>query len=187
MATAWKPQPLTFDEFVRLYEPLPDKYELVDGVAVMMAGSNNRHAFIASRILISLGRQLRGSGCVPVGSDAMLRLDEGNGRLPDVGIYCDPRDLETVNSEVTGLRFPRVLFEVLSPSTQREDRGAKVPRYQEIATLDTIVLVDPAARVFETYERLGPAQWRFTRQLPDADLILRDPAVTLSAAEVFDG
>lgn len=64
-----------------------------------------------------------------------LQLDAGNLRYPDVAIYCDPRDFEQNLREVQTFRFPSVIFEVLSRSTRREDRGVKVAEYKEIATV----------------------------------------------------
>jgi len=55
---------------------------------------------------------------------------------PDVVIRCGP-----TNPRSRAATDPVVVFEVLSPSTMRYDRGTKLERYREIASLKQIVLV----------------------------------------------
>ena len=46
---------------------------------------------------------------------------------------------------------PKVIFEVLSPSTEAYDRGAKFRRYRSIASLEEYVLIASEEFVVEVY------------------------------------
>ena len=186
MATAFRQISLTVEVFQDLYEALPEKWELVDGVPLMMADGTPLHASIAANIIFALRLKLRGSSCRPIGSDLMLRIDERNGRLPDVGVYCDPRDLERLRDrDYRSFRFPTVLFEVLSESTAKEDRGVKLWQYQDIATLRAVVLVDPDRETYLLFERQGAAEWRERKSSPGDDLSLACLDLILTADEIF--
>ena len=82
-------------------------------------------------------------------------------------------------------RFPKILFEVLSNSTEANDRRIKVPEYQAIETVMLIVLVDTREQRIETFERVSANEWRNIKHVAGSDLVVADPPMTLSAAEVF--
>ena len=182
---ARKIQPMSAEEFLREFEGVEGKWELVDGEPRMMAGGSIRHADVALNISTALRVKLRGTGCRPYNSDTGLGLADDNIRYPDVAIYCDPRDLGRDRIATKTFNHPVVVFEVLSPSTAYYDRGDKVARYREIESVKVIVLVDPVARTFETYERLDADSWRVGRHPVGATLELAQPRVTLSADEMF--
>ena len=183
MATRAIQPRLTIEEFVELYAPLPGKYELWDGVPVLMAGGTAKHALIGVNIVSALRVKLRGSGCAPFNSDMMLRVGQENGRLPDVAIYCDPRDL--IDPSSVAFSRPSVVFEVLSASTAKIDRGAKLAEYQAIESVQTIVFVDTDLERLETWDRMGANEWRNVQHTTGTDLVLTRPAVTLAADEIF--
>jgi Uma2 family endonuclease len=134
-------RPVTVREFLAM--DLGDaKAELVDGSIQMMAGGLPRHAAIAANIMIALGNRLRGSGCRPYGSDLAVRTREASIRFPDVSVYC--RD-DAIPDEPTGklLGDPRVIFEVLSPSTASNDQIIKLAEYRALPGMRAIVFVDP--------------------------------------------
>ncbi len=120
-----------------------------------------------------------------IGSDAVLQTREDTARLPDIGVYCDPRDLDFGDDEYRALRFPRAVFEVLSPSTRSSDLSRKLGEYKAMMSVRSIVYVDPVPRTFETWERLGEREWRNMSFLPGAALRLADPALDIPADEIF--
>ena len=130
------------------------KAELVDGLIFMMAGGSPRHAAIAVNLSAALLARLRGSGCRPYSSDLAVRTGEASIRFPDVSVYC--RDDHTaVSDNAKLLGTPRVVFEVLSPSTASNDQITKLAEYRRMTGLGTVVFVDPETervRIVETAE-----------------------------------
>ncbi len=113
-----------------------------------------------------------------------VRIAHDHIRYPDVAIYCDPRDRDVDLAEVRAFRFPIVIFEVLSRSTAKTDRVDKLLAYQDVGSVQMIVLVDPDRRVFETYERVEEG-WRVGHHLPGATLSVLNPTFEITADEMF--
>lgn len=180
-------RPMTANEFLYDYDGVEGRWELVQGVPVMVAGGTFRHADIAANILTVLRNKLRGTGCRAFGSDALVDIDLYNQRLPDVSVYCDPRDTGTNQNQKRSGQFPKVIFEVLSRSTQGVDRGLKLAQYKALPSVAAIVLIDPETETIDLSERIGEGDWR-ERSLPKgADLDLPAIALALSAYDMFRG
>jgi len=67
---------------------------------------------------------------------------------PDVTVDCSGFANGSLFAEA-----PRVIFEVLSPATERIDRGEKLRNYQSIPTLEAYVLVDQYHVAVTIYRR----------------------------------
>ena len=184
---ARRPRPLTPEQFFERYEGLDGKYELVGGEVVAMNGGSIAHAVIAGNIVAALAQKLRGSGCRPFNSDTGLLVDVDTVRYPDAAIYCDPRDFDADWLRERTLKHPRIVFEVLSPSTKMDDRAYKVVEYKSLASVELIVLVEPEDRSIEVHQRLDGGSW-LHRHLPrDESLALGIADASLTFAEIFEG
>src|SRR5436309_5805030 len=109
------------DEFLGWQDQQDRLYELVDGVPVlplkMMTGASQAHDRVVVNIIRELANQLRGGPCRPTTDDLAVRIPAGNVRRPDVTVECG----EAGRRELA-VREPRVVIEVLSPSTMTFDR-----------------------------------------------------------------
>ena len=149
---------ITADEFLAVDFGTDRRFELDDGVIVMMAGGTEPHAWVQLNLASWLRQRLRGTGCRPYGPDMAVRISDSQVRYPDVSIYCNqpPRDeLE----EARALTGPTAIFEVLSPSTTTLDQGTKLEEYKTIATVRTIAFIDPVNEMTRTVERTGDRSW----------------------------
>jgi hypothetical protein len=54
---------------------------------------------------------------------------------------------------------PKLVVEVFSPSTRREDERVKLPEYQSLTGVEVILLVDPEAERVRLVARTGPDDW----------------------------
>ena len=177
---------MTTDVFLHAYEGTEGNWELYDGVPVMMAGGSMRHAQIAGNLYFALRLKLRGSGCVPFNSDAGLSIDAYNMRYPDITVYCDRRDLDSDLMQVRMGRYPTAVFEVLSPGTEKTDRGRKLGDYQRLASLRAVALIDPVSRTSVLFERAASdAGWRERDVAAGEDIALACFGVTITADELF--
>jgi Uma2 family endonuclease len=70
-------------------------------------------------------------------------------------VTCDQRDQETPNYK----RFPRLIVEVLSGSTEAFDRGDKFVDYQAIDTLEEYVLINTKRQRVECFKRGDNGLW----------------------------
>lgn len=137
-------RPMTVEEF--LAADLGDaKAELVDGMIFMMAGGSPRHAAIAARLITALNTRLRGSGCEAYGSDLAIRTGPASVRFPDVSVYCQATP-SGPDDQLLG--DPKIVVEVLSPSTASNDQIIKLAEYRALPGVEAIVFIDPSSDRF---------------------------------------
>lgn len=130
----------TFAEYLELEEVARVRHEFYDGEIYGMAGGTPEHAAVIAALGVQLAPQLR-KGCRLYSSDLRVRvLATGLATYPDVTVVCGPseRDPESRTHVVN----PKVVVEVLSPSTAEYDRRGKLLHYQQIPSLEAAVLVD---------------------------------------------
>ncbi|HEY9799413.1 MAG TPA: Uma2 family endonuclease [Leptolyngbyaceae cyanobacterium] len=126
-------------EYLEWEERQDIKYEYVNGEAFAMTGGTLGHTTIALNLASALKSHLRGGSCRAFMSDAKVAVSE-NGPFfyPDVVVSCDERDRQANKF----LQYPCLIVEVLSPSTEAYDRGAKFKQYRRMQTLQEYVLID---------------------------------------------
>ena len=152
----------SYAEYLAYEQDSELKHEYENGEIVAMAGGSRRHNALAARISAAL-EQGRTAGCISFQSDQRVRvLATGKATYPDATLVCgtiegDPAD--PLGSTITN---PTVLIEVLSPSTEQEDRGNKWQHYQLIPSLQEYVLVSQTQPRVERYRRLASGAWEYS-------------------------
>ena len=178
---------LSADEFFEWQAKQDRLYELVDGVPVlplkMMTGASQAHDRVVVNIIASLHRQLRGTGCRPTTDDLAVRIPSGNIRRPDVTVeYGESGPREMV------VREPRVVVEVLSPSTMSFDRFRKVEEYKLVHTLVHIPLVDTEQPRITVLGRSEGGNWNVSESAGlDATIDLSEISASLSLTDIYEG
>ncbi|RZM82419.1 Uma2 family endonuclease [Leptolyngbya iicbica] len=158
------PQPaLTPDEYLRFEAESLTKHEYIDGQAFAMAGASDVHVTIAGNLFALLRSHVRGTGCRVYIADMKVRVDAKNCfYYPDVVVTCDARDAETS----TYKRFPKLIVEVLSDSTEAFDRGDKFTDYQSLDTLEEYVIINTRHERVECFRRTPDNLWLLQSYTP---------------------
>jgi len=178
------PQQWTVEEFFAWQEKQPERYELVDGFPVrMMAGAKNVHDDIVVNVLAELRNQLRGGGCRPFTSDGSVETKPGQIRRPDIGVDGGRRD-----PNATKATSPRVVAEVLSPTTRDFDTIGKLEEYKLVDSLQRVVVIEPNAPEVIVWVREDDRSWRKAvyRGL-EQEIDMPEIGATLALAEIYDG
>ena len=157
-------QLMSLDEFLAWERDQPEKHEYAAGVIRMMTGASLAHATITINIAYALRQALRGTGCRPFVSDAKV-IAAGSVRYPDIVVTCQPVD--GTNDIVPE---PVLVVEVISPSTEREDRGRKKFDYFATPSIQQYAIVEQDARRVDLYTRTG-ASW--TDEIVEGDAVLK--------------
>ncbi|MBE9113082.1 Uma2 family endonuclease [Nodosilinea sp. LEGE 07298] len=157
-------QYLTPEDYLQLETESPVKHEYFDGEVYAMAGASDGHVTIAGNLFALLRSHVRGTGCRVYISDMKARIEARNRFFyPDVMVTCDPRDQETDGYK----RFPKLVVEVLSESTEAFDRGDKFADYQTLESLEEYVLVNTRHQRVECFRRNEAGLWVLQYYLPE--------------------
>lgn len=192
MAQALAKHFISEEEFWVFEDAAATKHEWFDGEifdwgcgVTDMAGGTVEHAAVAMNIGIAIGSQLRGTTCRIVGSDQQVRVEAtGLMTYPDLVVYCQPYRFEPRHPNT--LLNPVVLIEVLSPSTADYDRTAKLDGYKQIASVQDVLLIEPARVRVEWFHRVDDAQWLHRVETDLANTIALDSIQgTLSGSEIY--
>jgi len=157
------------------------KSEFFDGEMFAMAGASRRHSLICSNLVALLRPKLRACGCEVHGSDMKVKVS-GTGlyTYPDASVACGEIQFQDDQDDV--LLNPTAIFEVLSKSTERRDRGWKFMQYRKIPSLLEYLLVAQDKPYIERYVR--PAGGRFElHELEGMNAVL--PLLTLPIGLTF--
>ena len=165
-------------EYLAIEERTGLKYEWFNGQMWLwggapteaMAGATPIHNTLSTNVIVSLGNQLRGKPCQPWGSDQKIKVAAtGLRAFPDVVVACPPHqwDEETPNT----LLNPRVLIEVLSPSTADFDHNDKFDHYRQLASMTDYVMIASDRRKIEHYHRREDGDWLLHIAEADGDLV----------------
>ena len=184
MSSLAKPR-YTLEEYLALERRADHKSEFLGGEIFGMAGASFRHNVIVANILREMGTGLRGGPCQPVGSDQRVQIEAtGLNTYPDVVVVCG--EPHFTDDHLDTLVNPTVIMEVLSESTEADDRGEKFAHYRRIEALSDYVLVSQEKRRVEHYVRQGD-QWVLSEfNTPGAAVPLASLGGALSLAGVYD-
>jgi len=174
---------MTYAEYLAFEEAAETKHEFVDGQVIAMAGGTLEHSRLQAEVAYQLRRQLEGSECRVLSSDGRVRIEStSSARYPDVSVVCG--EVERAGDDPEGLANPVLLVEVLSPSTERSDRGEKFAHDKHIASLQEYVLVSQEDPRIEVFRRTDDG-WLLNEAGPGETLELRSIDATLDVDALY--
>ncbi|HEY2156987.1 MAG TPA: Uma2 family endonuclease [Isosphaeraceae bacterium] len=169
MATAVPKKRYTPQEYLALERRAETKSEFFDGEIFAMADVSREHNRIALNLASWLNTQFGDGRCEAYMADMRVRVDRtGLYTYPDVIAVCGEPRFE--DAEVDTLLNPTLIVEVLSPSTERYDRGKNFGHYQRIESLREYVLVSQDAVFVERFTRQDGG-WLLTSYLSRDDVV----------------
>lgn len=175
--------PEAYLEFERASEI---KHEYFGGEVFAMTGASRNHNRIVINTLASLHGQLRKRPCEVYPSD--MRVKTHSTVLytyPDISVVCGEPQFE--DAILDTLLNPTLIIEVLSPSTERYDRGKKFQHYRTLVSLQEYVLIPQDSYRIERYLRQPTDEWLFT-DITEIASTLELPSIEcqLVLAEVYE-
>jgi Uma2 family endonuclease len=176
---------VTPDEYLARERAAEYKSEYWDGEIVAMSGAPEPHVLITGNIFSALHTKLRGTECRPYVSDMRVQFDHANKTAyPDVSVVCGECRFKDERNDV--LLNPSVVVEVLSPSTERHDRGKKKDGYRLIPSLREYLFVVQKEPRVEHYRREADGRWSCTviQRMVD-EVRLESLGCALAMAEIY--
>jgi Uma2 family endonuclease len=148
------------------------RHELVAGTLYAMAGASDEHIAICMNLAFALRAHLQGKPCRVQMSEGKVRLWLSGQDIfyyPDVLVACDPRDTDRYYK-----RYPKIVVEVTSPTTEAIDRREKFLSYRQIETLEEYILIAQDKTEVTVFRRAS--QWQ-----PE---VLRNPKDSLNLSSI---
>ena len=177
--------PITPQEYLEHERKAATKSEYYAGVIVAMTGASWEHNLIISNLSRRLGNQLEGKPCAVVTSDMRVGVPKCNAYFyPDAVVVCG--EPVFADAELDTLLNPTLVIEVLSESTEAQDRGKKWTCYQSLKSLETYVLIAQDRPLVEIYRRQGDGWAYSTVEGLENSLSLEAIDCTLRLVEIYD-
>ncbi|MDZ7621266.1 MAG: Uma2 family endonuclease [Candidatus Competibacteraceae bacterium] len=159
------------------------RHAYVDGAVQAMAGGTKAHNLISFNLARALYGHLGGTPCRVFIGDVKVHVAwDWRERFyyPDVVVGCEAGDNDPYVVEQ-----PKLIVEVLSDSTERDDRSDKFYAYRRLLSLEEYVLVAQEVRRVEVYRR--ETGWELEVYENEGGFSLCGVAVNLTLAEVYAG
>ncbi len=172
---------MTAAEYLEWEAAQEERYEYWDGEVVAMSGGTRNHNRISLNFSKLLDDALLNRSCEVYIADVKVQIERGQKYFyPDVVVTCDDRD-----DDPQLLQFPCLIIEVLSPSTEAIDRGAKFARYRKFISLQEYVLVPVDRSNVEIFRRNAQGQWVLSEYGLQETLMLESIGVEIAVADLY--
>ena len=176
----------TEEEYLSLEDEALEKSEFFQGRIYAMAGGSYDHAAISLNIGGELRSLVKGKNCQLSSSDTRVKIPNSSlNTYPDVTVICGKPELHLYNNSQTILN-PMLIVEVLSPTTEKYDRGFKFENYKQISTLTDYLLVAQDRAKVEHFVRQPDDSWSCTvSEGLDATVKIASLECELPLAEIY--
>ena len=147
-----------------------------------MAIAEDRHVTATMNMAFALRQHLSTSPCRTYMSDIRLHVAAANSYFyPNILVTCSAQDLASslVKTE------PRLIIEVLSPSTGAYDRGVKFSHYRSLPSPEEYALVDLDTRTTDIYRKGADGLWVLHPFAKGATVSFASVALDITAEIMF--
>ena len=180
-------EPMTVEDFLALdRENLDQKYEFINGQMVAMSGGSTNHTFMIGNIYAAIHHHLRRGPCAVL-SESTLKIEDES-YLPDIMVTCNEKDLA---ENKTYIEHPKLVIEVLSPSTELNNRRNKLLVYTQCPSIQEYILVNWDCMLIEKMtrkatEELDTIQWIIEWYGEGETLTLETIGLTILVDDVYE-
>lgn len=184
MQAAVQNEYVSVGDYLAAEEASEVRHEYLGGLVYARAGETRAHSQIVGNLYFALRQHLQGGPCKLYMTDIRVNLSLRNDEYyyyPDVVVTCDPRD-----THPRFVHFPKLIVEIMSPSTQRIDRREKFFAYTSIESLEEYALVAQESHEVIVFRRA--AGWRSERLGGDGAILNLDSLkCSLPLASIYEG
>ena len=175
------------ENYLKFEREAETRHEFLDGEIYQMAGESLSHSRVCMNLAREVGNKLKGKSCEALLPNMKVRTSTASlFSYPDLTIVCGEPQFHDVKKDV--LTNPKVIFEVLSPSTERYDRTKKFLRYRMgNETLTDYILVSQDFCFVEHFSKQSDGNWIY-QSLSELTEFLQITSIDceLSLQEIYD-
>ena len=164
---------------------LPPRRPLSEIIPTSIVDATWNHGAILVNFAARCSDLLKGSPC-RMSVSSRVRASAKSFTYPDAVIVCGPMIFAPESPETVS--NPKVIVEVLSPSTADYDYGGKFELYREIPSLQEYVLVSQKRPSIDVFRRPPEGNFTlFTYRGLDASLDLETLNISIPLGEIYAG
>jgi Uma2 family endonuclease len=159
-----------------------ERHEYLNGEVFAMSGAEDRHVTATGNLYMALRQHLSGGPCRTFMVDIRLHVAAADAYFyPDVLVTCSAADAASPMSKSE----PKLIAEVLSPSTAAYDRGLKFSHYRSLPSLEEYVLIDLDLRSTDCYRKGADGLWVLHPFAKGEAVTLTSVTLEISAEQLF--
>ncbi|MFN7930612.1 MAG: Uma2 family endonuclease [Blastocatellia bacterium] len=172
------------EEYLRMERASDIRREYINGYVYAMAGESPNHGRIKMDAATAINIRLRGNRCETFTSDMKVRTPGLNiFGYPDVLVVCGKLVFHDQFKDV--ILNPKVIIEVLSPSTEAHDRGEKFASYRQLESLTDYLLIAQDKIHTEHFVRHGKFWMLSEEKELTASVYLESIACQLTLQDIY--
>lgn len=175
------------EDYLQFERAANTRHEFLDGEIYQMAGESLSHSRVCMNLAREAGNKLKGKSCEPLSPNMKVRTSSASlFTYPDLTIVCGEPEFHDRKKDV--LTNPKIIFEVLSPSTADYDRTTKFQRYRTgNETLTDYILASQDKIFVEHFFRQADGNWLYRSYGEIADVLtVESIECDLSLSEIYD-
>ena len=175
------------EDYLRLEREAETRHEFLDGEIYAMAGESLSHSRICMNLARQAGNSLKGGRCEPLSPNMKVRTSSASlFAYPDLTIVCGEPVFHDTKKDV--LTNPKVIFEVLSPSTAEYDRTTKFQKYRMgNETLTDYILVSQDKPFVEHFTKQPDGYWLYRSYGEMLDILkIETVECAMDLSEIYD-
>ncbi len=176
---------LTLDDYLAIDHASDRPLEFHDGEIYPMVATTVDHSIIATNTTHHLANRLDGSNC-RVAAAIRIRATAKNVVYPDIAVFCGSilRAQDAPDSAIN----PKLIVEVLSPSTEGYDHSEKFDIYCQLPTFEEYVLIAQDQPRVHVFHKKSDIQWTLTKYDGlQSNIKLESLGIELAASDIFSG
>lgn len=163
-----------------------EKHEYFNGEIFMLAGGSPNHNAIGFSLTTEMKVGLRGSKCRPFNNETKILVqDNGLYTYADGSIVCGPVQRASDSTEI--ITNPTVIFEVVSPTSEKYDKGEKFKLYRGLESLQEYIIIYQDKPYIEQYVKQRSDNWSVSYiEGTDAELQLSSVNYSLPLRQIYE-
>jgi Uma2 family endonuclease len=179
-----EPRYMTEEEYLAFVETSPTRHEYVNGYVHEMCTPTVSHGRVLSRLQFALTKRLGNGPCEAFAAGLKVHADTASNNnyfFPDIVVSCDRGGWGD-----QWLLNPRLIVEVLSPSTQHIDRREKATTYRKVPGMEEYVIAAQGSAQLTIFRRAEGWVAQVVSGL-DAVAEFRSLEMSIPLAEIYSG
>ena len=176
---------LSVEEYLALDRAAEVPSEYHDGELFPLDAVSLQHGLISNHVGRRVGERLEGGRC-QIAAQIRVRVSPTKFVFPDQVVYCGKAALTDEAADT--ITNPKVIIEILSPSTADYDYGTKFGLYRRLPSFEEYVLIAQDEPKVEVFRKTPDGRWILsTYDGLDSTAKVESLEITLPLAELYAG